>query len=254
MQTFVLRIALPDRPGALGAVASRIGSVRGDVVAVEIIERHAGRAVDEFVVEVADGENLPLLLSEILEVDGVVVEEAHPISGGIRDRRLDAYETAALIVAERTPHDVVSALTSRARHELDADWATVVDLSDRMLVASDGPTPSAQWVAEFIEGSRRGGSAPTDEETDVEWVELAAWDLALVVGRPGWRFGTRERDRMAALARLADARWTDVADREARPPRAASEGPATAPGSNPTREEGPIRGGTLPMIHPAEAL
>lgn len=219
MQTFVLRIALPDRPGALGAVASRIGSVRGDVVAVEIIERNAGRAVDEFVVEVADGENLPLLLSEILEVDGVVVEEAHPISSGIRDRRLDAYDTAAKIVAERTPHDVVNALTCRARHELDAKWATVVDVSEPMLVASDGPTPSAPWVAEFIESQRRGEAPRAPEERDIEWVELAAWDLVLVVGRPGWRFGIRERDRMEALARLADARWMDVAERESRPSR-----------------------------------
>lgn len=210
----MLRVALPDRPGALGAVASRIGSVRGDVVAVEIIERGAGRAVDEFVVDVADDENLPLLLSEILEVDGVVVEEAHPISGGVRDRRLDAYETAALIVAERTPHDVLLALASRARHELDASWATVVDVSERMLIASDGPTPTPPWVAAFVEGQRRGDGSFANDDNDLEWIELAAWDLVLVVGRPGWRFGTRERDRMIALARLADVRWMDVSGRE----------------------------------------
>jgi len=33
--TFLLRVELPDRPGALGAVASRIGAVRGDLVAVD---------------------------------------------------------------------------------------------------------------------------------------------------------------------------------------------------------------------------
>lgn len=254
MQTFVLRIALPDRPGALGAVASRIGSVRGDVVAVEIIERNAGRAVDEFVVEVADGENLPLLLSEILEVDGVVVEEAHPISGGIRDRRLDAYETAAVIVAERTPHDVVSALTSRARHELDAQWATVVDISERMFVAADGPAPSAPWVAALVESQRRGEAASSAEESDIEWVELAAWDLVLVVGRPGWRFGTRERDRMASLARLADARWMDVSERESRPSRASrgTQGQESDPA--PSWQEDRGLGGAHRAIRPAEAL
>ena len=31
MLTYVARIWVPDRPGALGAVASRIGAVRGDV-------------------------------------------------------------------------------------------------------------------------------------------------------------------------------------------------------------------------------
>ena len=54
MATFLVRIELPDRPGALGAVASRIGAVRGDVVSIEIIRRQDGRAVDEFVVELAE--------------------------------------------------------------------------------------------------------------------------------------------------------------------------------------------------------
>jgi hypothetical protein len=231
--TFVLRVSLPDRPGALGAVASRIGSVRGDVVAVEIVERDAGRAVDEFLVELADDDVLPLLLSEITEVDGVLVEEAHPITGSFRDRRLDAYDTAALIVGERTPQDVVRALTCRARHELDALWAAVVDVESAILMAADGLTPAAPWIIAFVEGRRRGGHTAASHESDVEWVELAAWDLVLVVGRPGWRFGTRERDRMAALARLADARWMDFPERESRishPARSSRSSRAARPG------------------------
>ena len=58
MATYVIRVWLPDRPGALGAVASRIGAVGGDVVAIDILERGAGRAIDELVVDFAE-ENLP---------------------------------------------------------------------------------------------------------------------------------------------------------------------------------------------------
>ena len=216
MTTFILRVALPDRPGALGAIASRIGAVRGDVVSVEIVERDADRAVDEFVVELPDYDILPLLLSEIAEVDGAAVEEAHPITGSVRDRRLDAYDTAALIVGERTPQAVIKALATRARHELDASWAVVVDVESGTAIATDGLVPTAMWVTEFVEGRRRGEPEPASEENDIEWVELAAWDLVLVVGRPGWQFGTRERDRMAALARLADVRWKDVSGSENR--------------------------------------
>jgi ACT domain-containing protein len=46
MAGYVVRIALPDRPGALGLVASRIGAVGGDIVAINILEREDGRAVD----------------------------------------------------------------------------------------------------------------------------------------------------------------------------------------------------------------
>jgi hypothetical protein len=216
VHTFILRVSLPDRPGALGAVASRIGSVRGDVVAVEIIERDEGRAVDEFVVELADEENLPLLLNEITEVDGVSVQEAHPITGGLRDRRLDAYDTASLIVAQRTPQDVIGALTTRTRQELDALWAAVVDVEQNMLIASEGPTASASWIADYVVARRQGDAPSSDDEEEIHWVDLAAWDLVLIVGRPGWKFGTREKDRLAALARLADERWIDVSERETR--------------------------------------
>ena len=51
METFVVRVWVPDRPGALGQVASRIGAVRGDVVGIDILERGAGRAVARRVVE-----------------------------------------------------------------------------------------------------------------------------------------------------------------------------------------------------------
>jgi ACT domain-containing protein len=74
MAGYVVRIALPDRPGALGLVASRIGAVGGDIVAINILEREDGRAVDEFVVEIGQ-DLIELLQSEIHEVDGVSVLE-----------------------------------------------------------------------------------------------------------------------------------------------------------------------------------
>ncbi len=74
MAGYVVRIALPDRPGALGLVASRIGAVGGDIVAINILERDKGSAVDEFVVEI-EGSLIELLQHEIHEVDGVSVLE-----------------------------------------------------------------------------------------------------------------------------------------------------------------------------------
>src|SRR5207244_11582442 len=96
VQTYIVRMWVPDRPGALGAVASRIGAVRGDVVGIEILERGAGRAIDELVVQLPDASLLGLLINEISEVDGVDVEDVRPASHGIGDPRLDALETAAL--------------------------------------------------------------------------------------------------------------------------------------------------------------
>jgi ACT domain-containing protein len=75
MAGYVVRIELPDRPGALGLVASRIGAVGGDIVAINILKRDGGQAVDEFVIEI-DGDHLiDLLRNEIHEVDGASVLE-----------------------------------------------------------------------------------------------------------------------------------------------------------------------------------
>jgi ACT domain len=212
MATFLVRIELPDRPGALGAVASRIGAVRGDVVSIEIIRRQDGRALDEFVVELTDADLVPLLLNEIAEVDGVSVEAVHPVAAEVTDQRLDAYDTAAAILEARTPHDVLSALAMRTRHELDASWVAVIDGENHMVIASAGRPPAAPWLGAHIRESSR---MPSDGG-DIAWVHLAAWDLTLVVGRPTWPFGARDRNRLGSLARLADARWVDLSEREAR--------------------------------------
>jgi ACT domain-containing protein len=75
MAGYVVRIELPDRPGALGLVASRIGAVGGDIVAINILDRDGGQAVDEFVIEIGGDHLTELLRNEIHEVDGVSVLE-----------------------------------------------------------------------------------------------------------------------------------------------------------------------------------
>jgi hypothetical protein len=71
---YLVRIRLLDRPGALGLVASRIGSVGGDIVAIDIIERVEGEAVDEFVIELAGVELVEPLRRAVHDVDGASVE------------------------------------------------------------------------------------------------------------------------------------------------------------------------------------
>ena len=76
METFVVRLWLPDRPGALGQVASRIGAVRGEIVGIEILERGAGRAIDELAVDLPHASLVELLVEEIQQVDGVEIGRA----------------------------------------------------------------------------------------------------------------------------------------------------------------------------------
>ncbi len=70
----IVTLRLPDRPGALGAVASRIGAVGADITDVRVSARRCGVAEDVFHLElpnVSGIDTVGLLLAEISQVDGV---------------------------------------------------------------------------------------------------------------------------------------------------------------------------------------
>lgn len=88
----VLTVRLPDRPGALGAVASRIGAVKANISDVIVASRSdreqnsvdgdgkngVRTACDTFHLDlpmhVGDIDVMDLLLDELGHVDGVIVE------------------------------------------------------------------------------------------------------------------------------------------------------------------------------------
>ena len=218
MPTYVVRVWLPDRPGALGAVASRIGAVRGDLTGVDILERGAGRAIDELVVSLPAADLVELLVQELREVDGVDVEDIRPVADAVPDSRLDALETAALLVEQTTAKALLDTLVRHACHDLEASWATVVDLEGPSLLASRGDVPLASWLAAFVNGSQAsvelGGDGAIID--DVAWAPFPHGDLALVLGRQGRPFRARERRQLAALTRIADWRWAELVVRTAR--------------------------------------
>lgn len=152
--TLFLRVALPDRPGALGAVASRIGAVRADVVTVDIVGRGCGQAVDEFVVQLADERHVSLLLNEIAEVDGVSVEEVRVLPTDPVDRRVSAYDSAVALMSCRSHAAVLETVAQRVAAELDAVWVAVLELDTGRLVAAVGDTPAATWLGAYVTGTR----------------------------------------------------------------------------------------------------
>ena len=175
METFVVRVWVPDRPGALGQVASRIGAVRGDVVGIDILERGAGRAIDELVVQLPDADLVSLLVAEIDQVDGVDVEDVRPAPGELADPRLDALETAALMVGAASYDDLLASLVAHARRDFGAEWAVVVDLENRALLASHGSPPPPAWLVAFVAGSQSSAAVSSGEcgPDDVAWAALA---------------------------------------------------------------------------------
>lgn len=228
METFVVRIWVPDRPGALGSVASRIGAVGGDVIGIDILERGDGLAVDEIVVDLPNADVVRLLVREVSEVDGVQVEDVRPASESGHDPRLDALETAAVLIGARSPSDLIEALCTHGSRLLGADWMAVIDVSAGVVQAVAGDPPTGEWLAAYVEGSRtrssligslpggtdEAGAEPADAQaSDVAWAPLAGADLAVVIGR-AMTVRARERHQLASLARIVDARLGDLRRQE----------------------------------------
>lgn len=73
----VLSVRLPDRPGALGAVASRIGSLGANITDV-VISGHGEQTVEDlFHLTLPPSDHIDLvdlLHTELAEVDGVSVQ------------------------------------------------------------------------------------------------------------------------------------------------------------------------------------
>jgi hypothetical protein len=212
METYIIRMWLPDRPGALGQVASRVGAVRGEIVGIDILERGAGRAVDELAIELPDAELLDLLVQEVKQVDGVDVEEVRPVAHALHDPRLDALETAALLVGATERDELLDAVVEHARRAVGAEWSAIVSLNDGAVVAQEGPVPEAAWLVAFLEGSQSSARVAAGETgpDDVVWSPLPSVGLALVVGRDGTGYRARERRQVAALSRIVDTRLREI--------------------------------------------
>lgn len=61
MALFKLNVAIPDRPGSLGLLASAIGAAGGDIRALAVVKSEDGRGYDEITVAVPGSDPTDLL-------------------------------------------------------------------------------------------------------------------------------------------------------------------------------------------------
>jgi len=198
----VVRMWLPDRPGALGQVASRIGAVRGDLLAIDILERGGGQVVDELVVSLPNETPEELLILEIGAVDGAAVEHIRAASADRPDPAMAMFEVGAR-VAEAPAELAVSVLGQGLADALDADWL-VVSNDAGAVEFSIGEPPDQRWLSAFLDGSEHLERLDHTGPADVMWARLATSGLSVVLGRAARAAHERERARLQLLARTID--------------------------------------------------
>lgn len=224
MAAYVVRVWLPDRPGALGQVAGRIGAVRGDVVGIDILERGGGRVIDELVVAMPADTTVGALVASIAQVEGVDVEDVQRVVGERHEPGLAALDLAGRVAAT-APGERVAVLCDGVSTLFDADWVSVIDPARRAVVRTVGHGPDPAWLAAFVDGSRHlagdwaDGSSADDSDPDdstaarpedsapgeLAWAPIESVEQVLVFGRAKRPVRSRERRQLSALCRLTSS-------------------------------------------------
>lgn len=219
----LVRVWLPDRPGALGLVASRIGAVRGDIVGVDVLELGDGVAVDEFALDLPSADLVPILVREIEEVDGASVEEVRLVSH-FPDPRLDALESAARLCQVTAEPELYLQLVSQVRSEFLAEWAALVvadvpGAAEPSVLGSSGDAPGGNALVALASGLAASPLVASGQAgpEDLASAPLPAHRAILLVSREGYIFRQRERAQLVALARIADQLWTLLESRAVEP-------------------------------------
>jgi hypothetical protein len=200
----VVRVWLPDRPGALGLVASRIGAIGADIVGVDVLERSEHVAVDEFAVVISSTDLIKLLVREIEEVDGASVEQWERVDR-FPDARLDALETVERVFDADTADALWGRLVERVRSDFGSDWAVVLRDTEVLAKAGDA-TPDAFVLDALATGTGASPSVAAGDSgpEDLAVAPLLTNNAVLLIGRDGHPFRRRERHQLLALARIAD--------------------------------------------------
>ena len=143
--SYLLRLVVPDRPGALGAVATALGEAGIDIVSLDVLERGNGVAIDDIVVDLPRGGLPDSLITAAQAVPGVEVESLRPFAGSLdTHRELDLLEALS-----RSPEGAsLELLTAELPRVFHCGWSAILERGDdgSRTVAASGAAPSFDGV------------------------------------------------------------------------------------------------------------
>lgn len=193
--SYLLRVQLEDRPGSLGSLAVALGSVGADILSLDVVERGAGYAIDDLVVDLPAGSMPDTLITAAENLSGVYVDSIRPHIGLLEAHR--ELELIDHVAAARTKPARLQVLAEEAPRVLRVGWCTVVRSSGdgvaRVAASHSAPetqAESAPWLplqtaaaldatADWVPQVWR------DMDTTLAAAPLGDHDTAVMLGRPG---------------------------------------------------------------------
>ncbi len=208
---YLLRVSVPDRPGALGALASAIGEAGGDITAVDVVERGLSAAVDDVLVETPDATSADTILAKLTTLPAVVIEAWQPFTEG--DQLRDGLDIVDGLGS--TASRALAAITRIAPAVLRARWVVIIDQvnSGVAITQASAGAPWVRWsalpwfplpTAGVVEADPAW--LPHDWGGDPQLAAAPVGDsrMALLAVRPaGPRFRPAEIAKLANLAAIA---------------------------------------------------
>ena len=216
-----VRVSLPDRPGSLGQLARTLGVAGADIVQVVVLERLAGRAIDDFTVSWPAGASLDRLRAGLAAMPGVRVDGlwraiGSPVTGGGDAQLLGQLAS--------NPQDGLATLVDAAPGLLAADWAVALvvpsDWARRCTVpgitsgpgvtlgAVAGPVPAVAPASGGEPGATRTVYASWQAPEPLDAPDVRPLRARAMSGRDGTRYASVPFGRgglVLLLARMAVA-------------------------------------------------
>lgn len=194
-----LRISVPDRPGMLARISGVLADAGADIRTISVLERRAGRAIDDVYVNWPEPKPLPLLAEQVATVGGVRllgVRRSREVPGAFPDIDL---LTQVLATASRG----IDTLVDMAAFAFGGDWAASVSYATGQPAVLYCAAASDDAVVIPDAAVRRPAI------TEIDGVQLAVtplepFDAVLVCGRAGHpAFHHVELERIRRVTELA---------------------------------------------------
>ena len=195
MPSYLLRVQLEDRPGSLGSLAVALGTVGADLLSLDVVERGAGYAIDDLVVDLPAGAPPDIVITAAERLEGVRVDTIRPHTGLLEaHRELELIDHVAA-AGSRTAR--LQVLVDEAPRVLRVGWCSVVCQHgsglERLVGGAGAPetqVDSAPWlpISHAAVLDIEEGWVPQlwrDMNTALAAAPLGESNTAVVLGRPG---------------------------------------------------------------------
>lgn len=184
----LMRVALPNRPGSLGAVATALGSIGAQINLVEIVEKRHEVEVEEFILELPKSQGVESIVTACDALDGVQVQwiRNYPRGGNIE------LDIQLLQRMAADPLRAAETFVAAAPLVFRAQWGLLLEVTTHVVTFSTPGAPEldAALLARFLPFDKvhrvrlEDGWLPGWGKCSAVVAPMAP-EHAVVVGRPG---------------------------------------------------------------------